>query len=107
MRATLTFHVHPPGPGRFLVRVGTVSDRARLRFTLDGQPAGEWNLSAAPPADPLVKPGYASTEFKPQWHVYQARFDRDYGIDLPPGEHRTAAVRPHRQEDSVDKRRPA
>lgn len=88
LRTTPTFRVKFDRPGRFVVRVETVSDRGRLRLLLDGKPVLDQTLSAVPPQDPAVKPEYEATEFKPEYGIYQARFQREYGIEVPAGEHR-------------------
>lgn len=87
LRTTPRFRVRLDRPFRFVLRVNTVSDRAQLRVLLDGKPIQEWNLSAVPPADPNVKPEFESTEFKREYGIYQARFNRDYGFEVPAGSH--------------------
>lgn len=86
-RTTPLFRFTFDRAGRFVLNVDTVSDRARLRFVLDGQTAREIALSARPPQDPAAKPDYEKTELEKQWNVYQARFGKAYGIDVPAGEH--------------------
>lgn len=88
LRTTPVFKVDYAHPGRFVVSVNTVSMNARLRFLLDDTPAGEVFLSAAPPADPNAKPEYKTTEFKQEYGIHQAVFNKPYGIDVPAGEHR-------------------
>ena len=86
-RTTPVFRFKFDRPGRFQVRVDRVSDHATLRFVLDGQTARDLALSAVPPADPIAKPEYTKTELSQEWKVYQASFGKDYGIDVPAGEH--------------------
>ncbi len=86
-RTTPVFHFTFDRPGRFQVRVDQVSDHVNLRFVLDGQTARDLTLSAVPPTDPSVKPEYAQTELSQEWKIYQARFGKDYGIDVPAGTH--------------------
>jgi hypothetical protein len=74
-------------PGRFALKVNTVSDHVKLRFTLDGKMAREVTLSAVPPKEPSAKPDYETTELNKQWNVFQGRFNKDYGLDIPPGTH--------------------
>ena len=74
-------------PGRFQLRVDRVSDYVNLRFILDGQTARDLRLSAAPSKDTNAIPEYAETELSQEWKVYQARFGKDYGIDVPAGAH--------------------
>lgn len=87
LRTTPTLRVRFAKPGRLILRVHEVSDRARVRFLLDGQVARELNLSAVPPADRTVQPEYKSTEFKREYNIYQAVFDKDYAIEVPAGDH--------------------
>ena len=86
-RSTPVFRFNFDRPGRFQVRVDRVSDRVNLRFVLDGQTARDLTLSAAPPKDTNATPEYAETELSKEWKVYQARFGKDYGIDVPAGAH--------------------
>ena len=87
LRTTPMFHVHFSHPGRFIVHVDTVSNSATLHLVLDGQMMQSDTLSAAPPADANVKPGYVSTQLEPQYGVYLAKWDTEYGIDVPAGNH--------------------
>ncbi len=87
LRTRPAFHVDFEQPGRFEVLVDGVSASATLRFLLDGATAHELTLSAAPPADPNVKPDYESTEFKPEYGIHQARFNKSCGLDVPAGKH--------------------
>jgi hypothetical protein len=87
LRTKPTLRVRFAQPGRLILRVHEVSDRAKIRFLLDGQVAREVVLSAAPPADASVPPEYMSTEFKREYGIYQAVFDKDYAIEVPEGEH--------------------
>lgn len=84
------FTVHFEEPGRFELRVEKVSGTATLHFLLDGVLASEVKFNAAPPSDPNVKPDYESTEFKQEYGIYQARFDKTHGIEVPAGEHTVA-----------------
>lgn len=83
LRTTPTFHVRFVRPGRFVVHVAEVSDRARLQFRLNGRPVADFSLSATP-SDPHE---YEKTELRPEYNSYLARFNRDYGIDIPMGSH--------------------
>ena len=74
-------------PGRFTLKVSTVSVSAKLQFVLDGKLARELALSAVPPKDSAVKPEYEKTELDTQWKIYKALFNKEYGLDIPPGEH--------------------
>jgi hypothetical protein len=87
LRTTPTFHVKFERPGKFVLHVDTVSDRARLRFLLDGQLAHEVALSANPPKDASAKPEYEKADFRAEYGVYQAIFNKDYEIEVPAGAH--------------------
>jgi hypothetical protein len=87
LRTTPTFRVNYGRPGRFTIRVNTVSHRSKIHFILDGVVAREIDLHAAPPADPKAKPEYESTEHKKEWNVYQAIFNKEYSINVPAGRH--------------------
>src|SRR5579884_2739461 len=87
LRTTPTFHVRFTHPGRFIVRVNEVSTFARIRFLLDGRPVREIALAAAPSSDPNVKPEYEKTEQNKQYGNWVAQYHKDYGIEVPAGEH--------------------
>jgi hypothetical protein len=74
-------------PGRFACKINTVSDQVKLRFTLDGTVARELTLSAVPPTNGS-RAEYESTELNKQWNLHQARFNKEYGIEVPAGAHR-------------------
>lgn len=74
-------------PGRFDARVNTVSGAVKFAITVDDGAPREFALSSNPPADSTVKPEYESTEFRKEYNVYQARFNKKYGIDVPAGKH--------------------
>lgn len=86
-RSTPVFRFNFDRPGRFQVRVDRVSDFVNLRFVLDDKIARDLSLSAAPPKDTNATPEYAQTELSQEWKVFQARFGKDYGIDVPVGAH--------------------
>lgn len=88
LRTTPRIHVNFPRPGRFLVHVSEVSNSADLRLLLDGKTALDVPLSAAPPTTPNVKPNYVTTQLHPEFGgIYQAVWDKEYGIDVPTGPH--------------------
>jgi len=87
LRIKPVFHVQFEKPGRFIVHVDTVSQLAKLIFTLDGNTASELSFSASPPTDPNAKPEYEKTDFRTEYNCYQAIFNKDYGIDVPAGAH--------------------
>ncbi|HEX2951509.1 MAG TPA: hypothetical protein VHV83_18385, partial [Armatimonadota bacterium] len=61
--------------------------QCRLCVMLDGKILREIPISAVPPTDTNVKPEYERTEFKPEWNIYQAAFNKDYVLDIPAGQH--------------------
>ncbi|HEY0073976.1 MAG TPA: DUF5060 domain-containing protein [Abditibacteriaceae bacterium] len=87
LRSVPRFKVNFARPGQFSVRVDEVSTKTTLRFLLDGKPIRDVVLDPVPPADPKVKPEYESTELRPQWNSYQARFNKGYAIEVPAGQH--------------------
>lgn len=87
LRTTPVFHVNYAQPGRFTMRVDEVSSKSTLRFVLDGVAVRDVILDPAPPTDPKVKPEYETTEFKAEWNIHQARFNKEYSIEVPKGEH--------------------
>lgn len=86
LQTPLTFAVNYERPGRFEIKVGTVSINTTLRIALDGRVLMEKALSAQPVAEG-VTPEYEKTEFRTEFGVYQAQFNKKYGIDIPAGEH--------------------
>lgn len=87
LRTTPRLRVDFAQPGRFSIRVSRVSVAARLRILLDGQPAADVRLSAAPPARPGATPEYKSTALNKEHNVWQAEFDREIAIAVPAGPH--------------------
>jgi hypothetical protein len=87
LRTVHTLHVHYTRPGRFSLRVTNVSDSAILRIRLDGKTAGEWNLTAHVPDGSPTRPEYVKTVYEPEYKVYLATYDKDYGIAVPAGDH--------------------
>ncbi len=83
LRADITLRVERERPGELIVHVDTVSDRARLRILVDGRVALDHVLSAAP-AEPHE---YQTTDFRKEWNIYQAHFNRDYSVAIPAGTH--------------------
>jgi hypothetical protein len=87
LRTTPEFHVQYETPGKFILHVDSVSSFIHLRILLGGQPVKEIRLSADPPKDASVKPEYESTEFLKEYNIYNARFNRDFSVDVPAGKH--------------------
>ena len=81
LRNPPTFVVDYGRDGRFLVHVGVVSRSGRLRIWLDDELALDQEL---PCGEGLGK----SSEYKPQWKLWQTTYDQEFGIDVPKGKHR-------------------
>ncbi len=86
LRQPLVMHVDYERAGRFDVRVGDVSTKGVLRFTLDGADVLDVALSANPPEDGSA-PQYETTEFRKEYGIYIAHFNKVFGIDVPAGAH--------------------
>lgn len=76
-----TFVVDYPAPGKFVVRVGTVSHSGLLRFRIDDRQILDREL---PCAEGLGK----KSVFRPQWKLWETTYDEDIAIDVPAGRHR-------------------
>ena len=87
LRAPLVLKTRHDRPWRFDLQVNSVCTMARVQFTLDGAVIKEITLSAIPPEKDGEKPEYESTELRTDYQCYQARFNKKYGIEVPPGEH--------------------
>ena len=70
-----------------MLRVAEVSDSARLNISLDGRTAMVQDFSASPPVDKSNAREYTQTTFEQQYGIYKAIFNKDYGIDVPAGDH--------------------
>ena len=82
--SVLTLHVDLIRPTTLTLHIGTVSNKGRLRVTLDGTPAGDYVFNAAPGQGG----GYKSTKLFPEYGgIYQALFDTDRALTLPAGPH--------------------
>lgn len=82
-RQPLSFRVTCPQGGQMVVHVDTVSGRAVLQVRIDGQVAWEKEFVAGPEGEGE----YTSTKWYEEWKVWQSTFDRDYTVEIPPGEH--------------------
>ncbi len=79
----ITFQLDMPAQGKFSVRLGTVSSRARLQIRLDDQLQVNELLETGPPGQ---GPWKSSTHY-PQWKIWQSDYDRDYRVPVPAGKH--------------------
>ncbi len=80
LRGPLTFETDGLKPFRFDVRVGRVSAGAVLKSELDGRTVSTVEL---PAAEGLGE----ESVWQEQWRIWQTRYDRDFGIDVPAGRH--------------------
>ena len=76
------FSVEYPMDGKFVIRVGTVSQAGYLRVTLDGKTAYECEFSTGPGDGPWKR----SMQLKKE-NIYQCVYDKEIEIDVPPGSH--------------------
>lgn len=80
----LTLELDLPRPTSLTLRIGKVSDRARIRATVDGRVVAEFPFRAAP------GPGqeFESTKQFPEYGgIWQAVFNKDRTVTLPAGKH--------------------
>jgi len=88
LRTVPEFRVNYSRPGSFTIHVDTVSGSSRLKFAVDGVVVKDLTLNATPPPDSSqLKPEYESTVFVKEYSVYQAKFNKDLGINVPSGPH--------------------
>jgi len=79
----LAFHVDMPQAGQVIVRLGFVSNSARLQILLDGEmkvdrPLATGEAGAGP---------WKEARWLDQYKLWQCRYDEDIPIDVPAGEH--------------------
>jgi hypothetical protein len=79
----ISFRLDMPAEGKFTVRLGTVSSRARLQIRVDDQLQVDEPLETGPPGQ---GPWKAATHY-PQWNIWQSDYDRDYTVAVPAGKH--------------------
>jgi hypothetical protein len=82
MRIDPIFHVNYPSEGKFLMRVDTVSQGARLIVYLDDKEV----LSKEFPAGPGTGPWKRSL-YRKDYNIYQCVYDTDAAVLVPAGEH--------------------
>jgi len=82
--APLRLQIDLAKASQLVLRIGTVSNKANLRISVDGKTVTDFALDAAPSAHPEFK----STQQHPEYGgIYQAVFDRDYSAAIPAGKH--------------------
>ncbi len=79
----ISFQLDMPADGKFTVRLGTVSSRARLQIRVDDRLQVDEPLATGPPGE---GPWKTATHY-PQWQIWQADYDRDYAVQVPAGQH--------------------
>ncbi|MDQ2686451.1 MAG: DUF5060 domain-containing protein [Armatimonadota bacterium] len=83
-RSPMTFNVDLPRPSVLTLRIGTVSNTANLRVSVDGQTAKDFPFDAAPGKNQ----DFESTKQFPEYdNIYQAVFNKDRTVPLPAGKH--------------------
>ena len=83
-RSVFTLQVNFPKPTPLILHIGTVSNKANLRVGLDGHVVRDFPFNAAPGQGG----GYESTKQFPEYGgIYQALFNTDRALILPPGPH--------------------
>ncbi len=82
VQSPLKLRVTYPRAGKLILRVGSVSARGLLRVKVDGQEAWSHELLTG-----AGQGEWKSTQFYPQWGVWQSVYDKDYEVPIPAGEH--------------------
>ncbi|MFH1798980.1 MAG: cellulase family glycosylhydrolase [Candidatus Omnitrophota bacterium] len=82
MRMDQIFYVEYPANGTFTVRVGTVSQDARLHIYLDGQEKLRKDFTTGEGEGPWKKSLYLK-----EYDIYQCVYDEDVSIKVPAGSH--------------------
>ncbi|MBB6053179.1 hypothetical protein [Armatimonas rosea] len=84
LRAPLLLKVTLPQPAELILRILTVSDRAKLVVSIDDKPAASFAFNAAP----NTGQDYTSTKHFPEYGgIYQALYNKDRKVALPAGTH--------------------
>ncbi|MBT3270190.1 DUF5060 domain-containing protein [Candidatus Poribacteria bacterium] len=81
LRNPPTFVVDYPAPGEFIVRVGRVSAHGDLTIRVGDEVALQ---RAFPCGEGLGK----QSEHRPQWDLWESKYDEDVRVSLPAGRHR-------------------
>jgi len=76
------FNVEYPEDGKFVMRIGTVSQGGHLRVTMDGRDIYEREFPAGPGDGPWKRSVYLK-----KWNIYQCVYDTEIEIDIPRGSH--------------------
>lgn len=83
-RSPMTFAIDLPRPSVLTLRIGTVSNTANLRVSVDGQTVKDFPFDAAPGKNQ----DFESTKQFPEYNnIYQAVFNKDRTVPLPAGKH--------------------
>ena len=76
------FYLNYPKDGKFILRIGTVSQGGNLEVYLDGEKIAEKEYVVSPGEGPWKRSIYLEKH-----KVYQCIYDEDYEIPVPKGEH--------------------
>lgn len=80
MKIDHVYKVNYPQEGKFMIRVGTVSQGGHLKVYLDGEKAFEREFPAGPGEGPWRRSHYLR-----KYEVYQCVYNEDIVIDVPQG----------------------
>ena len=82
MRIEPVFHVNYPADGKFIIKVGTVSQGGHLVAYVDDKEALSQDFPAGPGEGPWIK-----STFRPDYKVYQCLYNTDVEVPVSKGEH--------------------
>jgi hypothetical protein len=83
-RITPLFHVNFLKPGKLILSIGTVSQGGVLDVYVDDKLVWKKDL----PSGPEKAAGeWKRIEYKKEWNIYWAHYDRDYEVEIPAGLH--------------------
>ena len=83
LRVTPTFIVNYPQAGKFIARVGTVSQGAQVSIFVDGEKV----LSRDLPAGEHVAGKEGRCEYKKEWDIWWCHYNEDIAVDVSAGTH--------------------
>lgn len=82
IKRPLRFHVTYPSRGKLIFRVASVSSNAVLHIRVDGEEVYQKEFTTGP-----GEGEWQETKFYEQWGIWQSRYDKDYEVIIPAGEH--------------------
>ncbi len=83
LRLTPTFHVNFLKPGKLIMSIGTVSQGGVLHVYIDGNEVWKKDF----PVGPEGEGEWKKREYKKEWQIFWANYDRDYEVEVPAGRH--------------------